>query len=451
MIVLFAAASECSASRPRWKRFEYSHENSWENVRYGLEMKMLRNRRRHVWSYFAAMRYDQWKTARRFVPAKSLRANDRVGASERVVLFRKPFPASLARGSAVGGHVSAMGVYVPPWFRTNIDNHMSEDEKIAAAMTNTDNLFKKQNELEHPAEYSYLKGVPTPPKTYTCHGCGVEGVHFRPDCPADDPGGDEDVNTQPRDKALDKVQRPHGIPKSMLCKVSESDRGKAMKDNAGNYVVRIQTHRRLVSTFQPEPTQPCVDLAPVSPPVAGLVEQDRPVDWCMADQFCVDQKRSRPLSVEHPQGALPTDQLKLDFETSIELQDEKMRRYEREFYAAHPTKRRKRPSTCTHWLRGLCVKSAMECEFMHNASPEWMPVCKFFSDGVCSNEDMCLFRHVSPPEKLPPPCPAYVDGFCKDGPKCSLTHAKRTEPRFSDWVDVGRSRDEYNAALMWMR
>ena len=127
--------------------------------------------------------------------------------------------------------------------------------------------------------------------------------------------------------------------------------------------------------------------------------------------------------------------------------DHKEERRVHEFYAAHPNKRRKKQATCTHWLGGLCVKGALECEYLHDASPHNMPICKFFAKGQCTNEDMCVFRHVLPPPPPPVPCPRYVEGFCPLGTKCTLAHTKSNFPIKTEWEKCGFPRDYFVSAL----
>ena len=46
-----------------------------------------------------------------------------------------------------------------------------------------------------------------------------------------------------------------------------------------------------------------------------------------------------------------------------------------------------RQIVCRHWLRGLCMKGD-ECTFLHQAIPERMPICQYFSRfGECHQPD----------------------------------------------------------------
>lgn len=426
MRVQYALASECT-QKPRWKRWEYVYDGAWENVRYELETKLLRTSRRHMWSYFSAMHYADWERARKFEPGLSLRGHTRLRGGDSVVLFRKPFPNALKSKSP---NVSARGVHIPPHFRISLDGCTTEEAKLAAIMSQNMNVFAKKNELKHPSEYTYDGVTPRPPADYTCNGCDAVAKHFRADC---------EIACEAEGvvhRSLDKVRRPHGIPKSQLRRVEKGERGDAMQDAAGNYVVRAPKPKAAARLVEPAPEKPAAKAA---------VEKAVEVDWMMADQFCVSRRaRYLPTRFDEPGPALP-----LEIENTLAQLDAQRLGKEAEFYAQHPSKRRKRNSTCTHWMRGLCVKGPLECEFVHNAGPEYMPVCKFYYNGECSNEDVCIFRHV---ERVVPkkPCPDYVRGMCAKGGACALAHLKRGEPYFSDWTACGFSREEYNHTLAYI-
>lgn len=427
-------ASECT-QKPRWRVWEYTYDGVWENVRYELEMELLKTRRRHLWSYFSAMYYTDWGGT--FVPGLRLRGYTRLEGGESIVLVRKPFPRALAKTSPAG-NVCTRGVFVPPHFRINLGGR-TEDERLAEVMSQNMNIFTKKNELQHPNEYTYDGIVPQPPDTYVCNGCGTGG-HFRADC-----GVAEEVEGH---RSLDRVRRPHGIPKSQLRRVEKGERSDAMVDAEGNYVVREMPGvkgRRVDDAGNVRKTPRELDVVPKPGPQTPPVQ---PVDWMLADHFSVSNHSPPRYATTYMVSGLEVD-VGLEIEASVRRVDTLTREAEREFYTHNPSKRRKRDSTCTHWLRGLCVKGALECEFMHNAGPEYMPICKFFYNGVCSNEDVCVFRHVTKVVPLDP-CPDFVHGFCPKGGECELGHVKRTTPCFSDWAKCGFSRVEFNHALDYM-
>jgi hypothetical protein len=391
------------------------YDGVWENVRYELEMKMLKANRRHMWAYFSAMRYSDWETTHRFDPSLRLRAHTRLHGDECVVLFRKPFPQVLAKTGSFGGNVSVCGVYVPPRFRVSLRDCVTEEEKLAEIMSQNMNVFLKKNELGHPNEYEYDGITPVAPRDYTCKGCDATGKHFRADC---------DISEMPEGgRGLDKVRRPHGIPKSQLRRVRKGEHADAMLDEGGNYVIRDT------------PVMRKVGIAP------NLDARDKTIQ---AVTTVVHTPRAHARVVADVPRVTA-----FDFERALAVMDTQAQERDTVFYRANPCKRRKRESTCTHWLRGLCVKGPLDCDFVHDAGSQYMPVCKFFYNGQCSNEDECVFRHVT---RVVPvePCPDFVHGFCPKGVTCGLGHVKRNAPHFSDWIKCGFSREDFNHALYYM-
>lgn len=448
MKVFYIFSSELRSTHthpPKWRHVEYDGcEPVWENIRYNIELKHLKTTKRYLWCYFVGVAHPLWP--QRDV---AIKGHEKLKDGDKIVLFRKPYPAALSRDENHGGHVSREGVYVPPKFRFQVSHDMTEDEKIQASMGQGLNMFKKIDDLNHPAEYEYKGVIPIPPPNYKCLGCNVEGEHFRLDCSSGNFGGEDSGK-----KSLDKVQRPHGIPKSQLKKVDEGERGNAMKDDDGNYVVRIQPKfsaprsgntgntgntEETGITEETGNTENTENTENTGTPQETLPEEI-PINWIMAEHFCITRRKKRRQSFfrEEKEDLFYFDNLvgEFDFEVSIEKQDQLSKQAEEEYYRNNPSKRFKHNTVCTHWLRGTCVNSQIECDFRHTSDPSLMPECKFFKEGTCSNEDMCVFRHVSTqsPPKL---CPQYVGGFCPLGPKCSLEHVKRDTPQEEDFRAIG--------------
>jgi len=385
-----------SETAPRSIRTSY---DSWGQVRYTLERLHLKTKRKHGWSFLAAMMVQDWvECGKRFDATRALQSFQKLsGGGVSIVVFRRPYPRALTRDDSV----MREGVFVPLEFRHEFlksDQHpmsasMSEDDKIAASMSTGLELFKKKGEYLHPADYAYVGVTPVPHEGYVCSGCKQTGEHFRMDCPSGS-GGDGDGDgacTGP----LDKIRKAYGIPKSMLRRVEDPSAHKnVMKDEDGHFVVRVRED----------------EMAPPPPPPPR-----------------------RP-----PPPPPPTQQpLLFEFETVLLRQDEA------EAAAAKKRKRKhKHGSTCTHWLRGLCVKGSEGCDFMHDASPEYMPICKFYKEGTCVSDEVCMFRHVTPPRKHTSICNNYVKGFCHLGPRCRQEHMKRRRPVLGDWQQCGLSRGE---------
>ena len=385
MRVLYCFRSELTPTT-KWRCVELDDTPLWESMRYSLELKHLQTSRRHMWSYFDACLSHSLHT--------KLKTHDHVTPGSRLVLFRKPYPRALARTETHGGRVSPKGVYVP----------MTEDEKILVSMS-SEFTSQKTDNLTHPSDYRYTGVTPIPPVGYVCLGCNTPEHHFRSDCPTD-------VGTQDACKSLDKVQRPHGIPKSQLRKVKECERGNAMKDDDGNYVIRVTK-----PTFTP--------VVPTPPSLPAPTKKEETVvrwctDWSMADHFCITYSRRRGRKRKHTTPCEVEGEMDFDFERILENRDRQARK---------PVE--KYNTVCTHWLRGMCTQGA-ECEFVHRMDQHLMPDCKFYKNGQCVSEDMCVFRHTQAP-KVQHLCPRYVMGFCALGPKCHLDHVKRVEPLQDDF------------------
>jgi hypothetical protein len=412
---------------PKWRCVEYDGcEPVWENIRHKLELKHLKTPKRYLWCYFVGVAYSLWP--QRDV---TMKGHEKLQDGDKLILIRRPFPSALSRDENHGGHVSREGVYVPPNSRFQVSNDMTEDEKIQASMSQGLNMFKKIDDLNHPAEYEYNGVTPIPPSHYKCLGCNVEGDHFRMDCSSGNIGGEDSGK-----KSLDRVQRPHGIPKSQLKRVDENKRGNAMKDDDGNYVVRVQP-KFSKSRLGEDPEKTEEIEVPGNTQIEETLPKEIPVNWIIAEHFCVSRrkKKRKPFFREEDEDLFYFDNLvgEFDFEASMEKQDQHSKHVEEEYYRNNPSKRFKHNTVCTHWLRGTCVNSQMECNFQHTCDPSIMPECKFFKEGTCSNEDLCMFRHGRHTTQ-PKLCPQYVGGFCPMGPKCSLEHVKREIPLEEDFV-----------------
>lgn len=385
-VITYRFASEAA---PRSLR---TTAEKWSGVRYALERRHLETQRRHGWSFLVGMMAQDWlQCGKKFDASKALQSFQKLGSGVSLVVFRRPYPRALRRDDSV----MRQGVFVPLEFRQDIlptplnTANMCEDDKIAASMCMGLELFKKKGEYLHPADYSYVGVTPVPHAGYVCSGCQQGGDHFRVDCPSGggDAGRDGSV-------PMDKIRKAYGIPKSLLKRVEDPCAHKnVMKTEEGHFVVRVQ-----------EATAASPAAARVLPPAPA------------------------------PATATATDVF--DFELVLMQKDAVAA-------AANPRKRKpKHSSTCTHWLRGLCVKGSA-CDFMHDASPEYMPICKFYKVGQCASDEVCMFRHVAPPRAYTSICSNYVKGFCELGPKCRHQHVKRRRPMVADWEQCGVPRGEF--------
>jgi hypothetical protein len=331
------------------------------------------------------MWFQDWITSdRKFIASKSVRGVTTLKNDDKLVLFRRPYPETFSR----------QGAYIPHAFRENAaigENAMlTEDEIIASLGKQTMSMIRKPGEFVHPADYMYNGMNPIPHPKYTCNGCNEVGKHFRRDCPTNASNIDSEADDGNKfTRGLDRVPRPHGIPKSFLRKISKPEDGGSgvMRDESGTFYV--------------------LDTGAMNKRKERKTEMG-------------EKERRRERENEHVE-------LGFTIEKHMDTLDAREEDAKDAFYAEHPQKRHKKQSTCTHWLSGLCVKGSLECDHLHSALPEHMPICKFFSKGMCSNEDLCMFRHVKPP------CPMYVKGFCPKGDACQLTHTERNMPLRSEW------------------
>lgn len=418
----------CEFGTREWRTHE-SQQTSWDNVRYELEVTHHLHGRRWSRVCLFAMHVDDWVACKRkFTAEKSLRGVTVIRSTSKIILFRRPYPVTFTRN----------GAYVPPVFRITSQPNLSEDEMIATLCTAT--TLRGPGEIRHPADYNYVGMCPVPDVTYVCHGCQKIGHHFRWDCPLN-----EAASTTVR--PLDHVPRPHGIPKTFLRKVGDGERGRgAMRDEFGTFYVWKTPSPRHTPAVVPEPGRHME--APVVP---SLPEEQHPEEcenWHM-DMVSVQYNDDGEVLEPTLQVGPPPDESGAD--TTLLIEQVMTRRDEleavrvREFYANNPDLRVKKQSTCIHWLHGLCVKGALQCEFLHSALSTHMPICKFFAKGECSNSE-CKFRHVKPAKS---PCASFTEGFCPWGPRCPNDHVRRHVPVKADWV--GRDAKQFNKLYSFLQ
>jgi len=228
--MLYGFASEYGA---RTWRTHVTEHTVWELVRYEIEKKHhMHNTKRWSRCCLFAMAFETWISKnRKFDMENTIRGDAVVTDSTRMVVFRKPYPTALLR----------YGAYVPHRFQittTQNDNEREEEDAMITALCTTNTTAALPQQASHPADYQYKGLRPVPHAKYKCHGCHTMGDHFRHDCPR---GNGEDVASAASDDTtiqLDRCPRPHGIPKSMLCKISKVERGqRVMRDESGTLYV----------------------------------------------------------------------------------------------------------------------------------------------------------------------------------------------------------------------
>jgi hypothetical protein len=409
---------------------------TWEHVRYVLERKHHMhkecNKANSIFSYFEGMPRNVFiAQGGKFSRANVLRSTDVVQPNVALVLWRKPMPGALSR-------------YVPDRFDKELielkrkadaeaaaapiafDNSMTEDEKFALMMKQsaalvapaTDRPYQRRK-WKHPSEYELNhEGHPIPPATYTCRGCNEAGAHFRYDCPLGKRGEADAA------RPLDKVNVPHGIPKAFLRKVDAADREGAMRTKEGEFVVDMRLNLMSLRARNTEKIE------------AESHARSKKDTERRTNEDAV-QSSARPCAAQH-------DDTRFGFEAYLEAKDKQELAEAEAIYRKFPEARRKIQSMCTHWIRGLCQKGAVLCEYLHIYSLESMPICRFFLEGTCGNDDACNFRHELPPPKREPECPEYAFGFCKLGTACKSRHTRRDVPHRRDF---GKDEARFRSVL----
>lgn len=411
---LFACELDKQArSTVKWRTFSLTSSldgqplRSWEHVRHELEMKLKVARdgmRYNRCSYLTGMVRDVYKLCGcKFVASMRLQRADVLQPGMAVVLFRRPPPVFFTR-------------YVPQRYRPREEKEeaqavpalassgtATEEERLAAlqqhsaqaldAQLSSIQRWKKKEQRGHPDDHEYTASrQPVPFADYVCRGCGALGEHFRQDCPE---GGTEveEEGEDVKPQAVDKIAVPTGIPKTFLQAVKEEEVDEhTMVTRDGQFVKDVR--KGMLDKLK--------DIRAESMPVVRSAEQE----W-------EDGEEGR-----------------FDFEDYLEqVVDVKEARM-----AAVVKGRKKIQFMCTHWLQGLCHKG-MLCEYLHYYDVRFIPICKFFMEGKCTNGS-CAFQHVLPASaKRVRACKAYSLGFCPAGPTCPDQHTKRDAPCLADFDD----------------
>ena len=366
-----------------WRELSLMHMDGhplslWEHIRYIIEERCGLHKKAKTGYLCGVLRHDFMNDEKKYI-----KSNDVLKASDVIILTRHPLPAGLKR-------------HVPARFDMDIiqakqemeknetvafSEFASEYDKIellqrqAAALIKPIDMPKKAI-TKHPSDYTIVNGVATPDFTYKCGGCGAIGEHFRYDC------FNNVNNTQKRHP--DRVFVAHGIPKAFLKNVSEKC---SMKTTTGEFVINEQVEMLKAANVEESVVIP-------------------------------EKKRKRDNE--------------FDFEEYLRTKDMDVEGKREAFYLKNPKLRTKFKSMCTHWLRGLCTKGELWCEFMHVYDESLWPICSFYVKGECLNAD-CVYRHELPPSLKKPACVDYAKGFCAKGPTCYYRHIKRDYPEEEDF------------------
>lgn len=380
---------------------------TWDHARYLLEYQMRMhitcNKGSPVYSCLHGMRLEDFlQNNYKWNRGRELRGNDRLAGDTQVVLKRMPIPQPLQR-------------YVPDRFCAELvqytgtqetvlqEEDQDEDALIASVMADTAAMFKVPDSQKHThkrnrhaSEFDIGEHGAIPPPNYRCNGCGVTGEHFRKQCPRDLKG---------EKKALDKCRVPHGIPKALLETVKDGQ--SQLRTEDGLFVQRTDTSQGK-------------NLRKFFPGLYLKESVDKP-----------NNPRNKPNNKPNKKPSKTWD-----FESFLDAVDQAEKKEERAFYKQHPEMRRKKHSLCQYYLRGLCQKSAWECQFLHKVDESLMPICQFFVKNECSAGDTCIFKHELPRPKRLPTCQNYKRGFCPSGTACPNNHIKYPYPRSAKAVGI---------------
>lgn len=380
---------------------------TWEHVRHELELKLKVSRdgmRYNRCSFLSGMVRDVYKLCGcKYVASMRLQRVDVLQAGMAVVLFRRPPPVYFTR-------------FVPLRYRPRDEQPQdtqpvvlssgggTEEDLLAALQQHSADVltaqlssmqrWNKKEQRAHPDDHEYTATrQPVPFANYVCRGCGALGEHFRQDCPDGGEQQQEEDGEDVKVKAVDKIAVPTGIPKTFLQAVKEEEvdehtmvtrDGKFVKDVRKSMVQQVEDIRAEVIAIQPTQMEQCED------------------------------------------GEMGRFDFEDYLEQVVDVKEAKMK--------ALVGRRKKIPFMCTHWLQGLCHKGIL-CEYLHYYDVTFIPICKFFMEGKCTNAS-CTFQHVLPSSaKRVRACRPYSLGFCPAGPSCPDQHQKREAPCLADFED----------------
>ena len=90
---------------------------------------------------------------------------------------------------------------------------------------------------------------------------------------------------------------------------------------------------------------------------------------------------------------------------------------------------KKKDTVCLYWIRGLCARGDLDCEFVHRIDEDKLAMCQF--GAKCQNAG-CPYRHYDLDAR--PECVQYRRGFCSKGPMCPDRHIKRDMDKFEEYA-----------------
>lgn len=234
----------------------------------------------------------------------------------------------------------------------------------------------------HPSEFVYeeraedvdadarvVRREPVPPETFHCPACDAAGEHFRAYCPilrtTKFLAGDDAADAPERVAPLDRLALLKGVPATFRAIVAPGESKTITADGDAVTVIKRTITR--------------MDHLPV---YSMLLSTG---DGSTAESIRAYEETCPAMTVPDPKGA------QLDFEPHLVSLESRLKDLERRFYRDNPQLERKGPQ-CLHFLKGMCHKGYLACEFSHNLCAK-KPVCAFFAENKCKAGEKCEFIH----------------------------------------------------------
>lgn len=302
-----------------------------------------------------------------------------------------------------------------------VDSHATRHKQLfydSSVQFQTNNM----DGLHHPSTYKTGPLGPIPHEGYVCFACLEKEDHFRECCPL------------PASKAVDKQRLATGIPTNFL-KPTPTDVANSNSLPLATRLVNadgcaVHDTRQLYNCDEPHVETQAREcsfervLASLAATCTNSIQQKK-----LPKLKTVDASSIELLDAIHG-GTLD---IVLEIDTLVDLAERETKRYQSKFYTQHPTFKTKSSTVCQYYLRGLCHKSALTCQYKHHIDTTPMPVCQFFIKDQCMRGS-CQFLHSNPARMQVQQCLDYVLGFCKQGASCPKSHIRSNAPPTFDTV-----------------
>ena len=265
-------------------------------------------------------------------------------------------------------------------------------------------LEERAEEVDEDARLLRLE--PVPPPAFRCPACDEAGHHFRAYCPMLRTKFSADAETFAPELAapLDRLSVLKGVPMMFREVVAPGESKTITAEGEAVAVVKRNISR--------------LDHLPVYSMLLSTGEGSA------AASIRVYEEAMSALNIPEPRGA------QLDFEPHLTALEARLKDLERKFYTEHPQLAKKGPQ-CLHFLKGMCHKGYLACEFSHNLCVK-KPVCAFFAENKCKAGEKCEFIH---PERIsehmirPDKTNGLAPSFKKNQEAISAAKEKRKESK----------------------